>query len=325
MILLYFFICTSVALVQEENSLLSSDFAAWKSRYNKVYSSTEVEVKALETFSANLRRIAEWNKGNHSYVMGINGFADLSPEEFAAVRLNSGPRPLYQGERAQLHSNDTLPAEVDWRKKGSVTGVKDQGECGSCWSFSSTGCMEGAWQIKHGELISLSEQFLMDCESSNLGCRGGLQPNCFDYVIHNSHGIPSEKEMPYTSKKTKCPKLSSLKFVANFSSYTELNEGDEKGLGVATATIGPISISMDAGGDGNFQFYKSGVFKSTKCTKVVDHAVLVVGYGTDPASGEQYWLVKNSWGSTWGLEGYFWIYRGSNMCGVAEYISYIQA
>lgn len=215
-----------------------------------------------------------------------------------------------------------LPSRLDWRESGAVTHVKDQASCGACWSFAATAAMEGAHMLAGNPLVSLSEQQLIDCEPTNLGCRGGLPPNCFAYV-HKNGGIEAEAAYPYEEGKADSPvcRFSENKVVATFKDYEEPGYGgDEAELQQALAAVGPIAISYDAGGDGDFQFYESGVFTSSSCTTVTDHAMALVGYGT--LNGESYWLIKNQWGEDWGMNGYLMTKKGTNMCGVAEYSSY---
>jgi len=202
---------------------------------------------------------------------------------------------------------------LDWRTKGAVTPVKDQAQCGSCWAFSTTGSVEGANQIKSGQLQSVSEQQLVDCAGSagNQGCNGGLMDDAFEYIIKNG-GIGSEASYPYTARDGKCKQVPS---VATVSKYTDVKKNDETGL-MSAVNIEPVSVAVDAE---SWSSYRKGIM-SGPCGKSLDHGVLAIGYGTD--AGQDYWLVKNSWGTSWGESGFIRLIRNKNECGIAEAASY---
>ncbi|XP_070403526.1 cathepsin S-like isoform X2 [Nothobranchius furzeri] len=216
--------------------------------------------------------------------------------------------------------NMSLPHSLDWRDEGWVTPVKTQGSCGSCWAFSAVGALEGQLKKTKGTLMSLSPQNLLDCslKYGNNGCRGGFMSNAFHYVMKNQ-GINSDAAYPYEGKRGKC-KYDPKYRAANCSGYAFLPKGDEFALKVGLANIGPISVAIDASRP-KFLFYHHGVYKDHTCSHHVNHGVLVVGYGTE--KGQDYWLVKNSWGEDYGNEGYVKMARNKhNQCGIASFACY---
>ncbi|CAL1540040.1 unnamed protein product [Lymnaea stagnalis] len=209
-----------------------------------------------------------------------------------------------------------LVDSVDWRTRGAVTGVKDQGLCGSCWAFSTIGSVEGQHFKATGSLVSLSESNLVDCSTANLGCNGGSMEKGFQYIINNG-GIDTESSYPYTPQQSSC-QFSSINIGAKISSYSKVTIGSEDDLQKAVAMVGPVSVAIDATNQRSFQLYKGGVYDEPACsTSQLDHAVLVVGYGT--SGNQDYWTVKNSWGTSWGESGYIFMSRNKrNQCGIAS-------
>jgi len=200
-------------------------------------------------------------------------------------------------------------------KKGAVTPIKNQEQCGSCWSFSTTGSVEGCNFLATGKLVSLSEQNLMDCSTAqgNQGCDGGLMTQAMDYIISNG-GIDTESSYPYTAEDGTC-NYNKANSGGDLKKYVNVNAGDEKDL-QAKVALGPTSVAIDAS-QSSFQFYSTGVYNEPACsTSQLDHGVLAVGWGVD--SGTDYWIVKNSWGTDWGQNGYIWMSRNlNNQCGIA--------
>ena len=214
-----------------------------------------------------------------------------------------------------------LPEEVDWRAHGAVTDVKDQGRCGSCWAFSTTGSLEGQHFRKTGKLVSLSEQNLVDCsfKFGNKGCGGGLMDNAFRYIKANG-GIDTEQSYPYDGVEEQCH-YNPRNIGATDKGFVDITSGDEESLKAAVATKGPVSVAIDASHP-TFQFYSTGIYNEPECNpQMLDHGVLVVGYGSIQEG--DYWTVKNSWSTKWGDQGYIKMSRNkNNQCGIASVASY---
>uniref|UniRef100_A0A8C9NGW3 Cathepsin H n=1 Tax=Serinus canaria TaxID=9135 RepID=A0A8C9NGW3_SERCA len=221
-----------------------------------------------------------------------------------------------------LRSSGPHPDSIDWRKKGNfVTPVKNQGACGSCWTFSTTGCLESAIAIATGKLLSLAEQQLVDCAQAfnNHGCSGGLPSQAFEYILYNK-GLMGEDSYPYRAKNGTC-KFQPEKAIAFVKDVINITQYDEDGMVEAVGKHNPVSFAFEVTSD--FMHYRKGVYSNPRCEHTpdkVNHAVLAVGYGEE--DGTPYWIVKNSWGRLWGMQGYFLIERGKNMCGLAACASY---
>merc|ERR550517_2394951 len=265
---------------------------------------------------------ARFANGEVTFELGMNKFGDLLSTEFAAM-YNGYTRKLRTGTETVFMApeNFVAPTSVDWRTEGAVTPVKNQGACGSCWAFSTTGSLEGQHFKKTGELISLSEQQLVDCSTDygNYGCDGGIMEFAFMYIA-DIGGITTEDEYPYMASEGYCLYDDSMA-AATVSDFQTIRRGSEHDLEAAVSEIGPISVAIDAGHRG-FQMYKHGVYHSLLCSNTrLNHAVLAVGYGSE--GGDKYWLVKNSWGATWGDHGYIKMSRGrNNNCGIASQASF---
>jgi C1A family cysteine protease len=274
--------------------------------------------KRFSVFRNNLRNIILHNLDHtQNFTMGVNQFTDLTPEEFKAQFVGGLKQDVGSyGCKSYSSSASGAPASMDWRSKGAVTSVKNQGQCGSCWTFSSTGAIEGAWAISKGALINLSEQELVDCAGlkyGSMGCNGGQMEGAFKFVIEN--GQCDLSSYPYTAVDGTCQKCNA---VVHMSSCSDVKPNDQVSLKGAVAQQ-PVSIAIEADTK-YFQSYSSGVLTSSSCGTNLDHGVLIVGYGEE--DGQKYWLVKNSWGTTWGEKGYVKIARSDStddagICGIA--------
>jgi C1A family cysteine protease len=297
-------------------------FTDWMVKFEKNYASEEFFMR-YEIFKANMDFVEAHNAQNLSFTVELNKFADLTRGEFKALYLGFAPeirltKKVTLGALKSAPGSGAYPSgSLDWSQKGAVTGVKDQGQCGSCWAFSTTGSSEGAIQIAHGQLTSLSEQELVDCGAAygNLGCNGGLMDRAFKYMEAN--GLCTEAAYPYKAVNGQCQKTgctaSAYTHLAGYKDVTTT----ENALG-ASVDLGPVSVAIEADQAG-FQMYKGGVFSGT-CGQNLDHGVLTVGYGTD--TGQDYWKVKNSWGTSWGEAGYIRMIRNKNECGISDEPSY---
>jgi len=309
-------------------NLFTEEWEMWKRFHGRTYQPLE-EMKRQAIWHENLAIVTkhnlEYDQGLHTHTLGMNKFADMTIEEFKEVVL----MPTERGPRAHIcnstfvQKENVLKKHVDWVKKGYVTPIKDQGHCGSCWSFSTTGSTEGQNFAKTGKLVSLSEQNLIDCSKAegDLGCHGGLMDFGFEYILKNG-GIDTEASYPYTAKDGPTCKYDPKNKGASITGCVDVAHQDEGALAEAVAKIGPISVAIDAG-HSSFQLYKEGIYSEKNCSSIrLDHGVLAVGYG-EAESGGEYWIIKNSWGTVWGMEGYMHMARNmKNMCGVATQASY---
>ncbi|XP_059281803.1 senescence-specific cysteine protease SAG39-like [Lycium ferocissimum] len=300
----------------------------WMGHIGRVYKDDTEKAKRFKIFKDNVEYIEFVNKaGTRPYKLGINEFADLTNEEFIAGRngYKISSHKKWPKITSFKYENVTAPATMDWRTKGAVTGIKDQGQCGCCWAFSAVAATEGINKIRTGKLISLSEQELVDCDtSSDMGCEGGLMDDAFKFIIKN-HGLTTESNYPYEGTDSTCKTSKESNHAAKITGYEDIPANSESALLKAVANQ-PTSVAIDASGS-DFQFYSNGVFTG-ECGTELDHGVTAIGYG-ETSDGSKYWLVKNSWGTSWGENGYIRMKRDvdaeEGLCGIAMQASYPSA
>jgi len=310
-------------------------FKKFVQTHEKKYETKDEFQTRMNIFEKNLKIITahnqEYKQGKHTHWMKVGPFADLTPEEFKRDVVGSCFNAFNQTREAApggVHVRDPtvkIPDSIDWTAQGKVTPVKNQGQCGSCWAFSTTGSIESRYAIAKGQLNSLSEQELVDCSSAegNQGCNGGLMDNGFKFVVKEG-GLCTEDEYPYdartgrTCKENKCNTIDD-----KIASYKDVQPDSEESLAEAVAQ-GPVSVAIEAD-QASFQHYGGGIL-SSRCGRRLDHGVLAVGYGEE--NGTKYWKVKNSWGASWGDKGYIRLCKdcGKNRkageCGIAAQPSY---
>ena len=296
------------------DTTMERHYLNYLAEHGKSYATKEEYLFRLAEFTRKMKIVEEHNsKNTDDATVALNHMSDWTDEEYKATLG-------YKGKKARnatvfTGSND-IPASVDWVTAGAVTPVKNQGSCGSCWSFSATGSMEGRYQIAKGDLVSFSEQQLVDCSKTqgNMGCNGGLMDYAFTYAETNM--METEAQYPYKGRQGTCQAAGGSVEVSDF---TDVKPKSPSALAAAVAE-GPVSVAIDAGNP-LFQLYHGGIMKHF-CGQSLDHGVLVVGYGTD--NGTDYWLLKNSWGPTWGEKGYFRILRSMDkeneggVCGLQQ-------
>ncbi|KAK3425257.1 hypothetical protein EUGRSUZ_F02043 [Eucalyptus grandis] len=315
----------SVRTLHESN--IAEQHEQWMAQYGRTYKDQEEKEKRRAIFKKNLQFIEDFNaSGNRTFKLGINQFSDLTDEEFARSHTGYLPPKHSKSHRnaslRQQYSAGDVPESIDWVEKGAVNPIKDQGQCASCWAFSAVAAVEGITQIKSGELPVLSEQQLIDCDTENNGCEGGLPDNAFQYIIQNQ-GITSEDAYTYREMDGTCDSTKEAQHAARITDFADVQPGEDELLKAVAQQ--PVSVGI-AGNGLEFRSYGGGVFDGD-CGETLDHAVVVVGYGTSEEG--KFWKIRNSWGETWGEEGYMRIQRGgessNGLCGLASQASYPNA
>ncbi|CAL5197740.1 unnamed protein product [Lathyrus oleraceus] len=330
--LFFFFITFSLASNipnGRNNEEVMTMYEEWLVKHQKVYNGLGEKDQRFQIFKDNLKFIDEHNAQNYTYIVGLNKFADITNEEYRGMYLGTRSdakrrimKSKITGHRYAYNSGDRLPVHVDWRLKGAVTHIKDQGSCGSCWAFSTIATVEAINKIVTGKLVSLSEQELVDCDRAfNEGCNGGLMDYAFEFIIGNG-GIDSDQDYPYKGFEGRCDPTRKNAKVVTIDGYEDVPSNNENALKKAVAHQ-PVSVAIEASGRA-LQLYQSGVFTG-RCGTSLDHGVVVVGYGSE--NGKDYWLVRNSWGTNWGEDGYFKMERNvkrtyTGKCGIAVEASY---
>ncbi|KAF4081741.1 hypothetical protein AMELA_G00164930 [Ameiurus melas] len=301
---------------------LDADWMSWKTEFNKNYTSVREEAYRRKVWEQKVLEVMRHNEeaaaGLHTFTIGINHLSDMTAEEVSAklngLRVENFP-PQDTNENFTVLRDFPLPPSVNWTEDGFVTPVQNQGECNSCWAFTAVGALEAQLKKKKGRLVPLSVQNLVDCSDTegNYGCLGGLMTNAFNYII-NHRGISKAADYPYVKKNETCHYTHKYGHCSGFWVLPRYNEFE---LQKVVANIGPVAVGINADLD-SFHQYKTGIYNNASCTKhPLNHAVLVVGYGKE--EGQQYWLIKNSWGTDWGEGGYVRMERNKNRCGIGGY------
>jgi len=287
-------------------------FTHWMRRHGRAYGSDDAE-KAYRAgvYYQNYKGVVAHNNAKKTWTLALNDLADMTQEEVQAKMTGFKPANLRSAAGVKKHVKLGAWETVDWNAKGAVTPIKNQGQCGSCWAFSTTGSVEGAYWKKHGELKSFSEQQLVDCDTQqDQGCNGGLMDNAFQY-IKSGNPLMLEDDYSYRGRQSTC-RYDSSQGVGTVSAYADVDQSSDAMKKMLDN--GPVSVAIEAD-QMVFQMYQTGVITGSSCGTQLDHGVLAVGYGTE--DGEDYFLVKNSWGPSWGDNGFVKI-GADNVCGILQ-------
>jgi cathepsin F len=315
----------AAVLAKPAPTVTEAEFDSWKQLNGKTYDGAEHRYR-FQVFKQNVLAVHRMNEQSTGAHYAVNKFADMNAEEFKAYYTGlKAPAEAYTVEKAELSVTAAPPTSFDWRTKGAVTPVKDQQQCGSCWSFSTTGAIEGAWFIAKNQLVSLSEQELVDCDSTCSGCGGGLMTLAFNWTIQNG-GLEGEADYPYVAQDTPCTEdkkknkasISAFKVLSDSFAQPPVPPMAETDMAAALVSLGPLAIALNAN---KMQFYSHGIDNEKNCDPTaLDHGVLAVGYGVE--NNVPYWIIKNSWGAGWGEQGYYRIKRGVGACGLNTCVSH---
>jgi len=322
LLLLVVAVCLAVAIVTPERR----QFEEFKAKFNKKYDHKEEDLR-FELFTANLNKIKKMNKDAGDTIYGVTKFSDLSASEFKNTYLNyragTSVKKFNSPKRmANLSGYSATPATFDWRDHGAVTPVKNQGQCGSCWAFSAVEATESAWFLANHTLIELSPQQVVSCDDVDQGCNGGDTPTAYAYII-KAGGLELNSIYPYKSGNSGDNGVCDFKkadVVATITTWhyvTKAPASNETAMEIAVANVAPLSICVDAE---TWQNYNGGIIKAN-CGRALDHCVMITGYNTS-SDGVNYWIVRNSWGTDWGIEGYLYVERGHDLCGIADEVTY---
>ena len=306
-------ICASSTLIQpfQEKSFLN-----WMRSNNQFYTGDEYHLR-LGIYLANSRIVQQHNKASKSFKISLNKFSTYTAAEYRTLLGEMSAISQRHVVRQTKRNWPAPPEQLDWRESGAVNEIVDQGSCGSCWAFGSIAGAEGCWFLSTHELLKYSEQNLVDCVTECSGCSGGLRDKAYEYVINHQGGkFNLEKDYPYIATESTC-KFDSTKAVGGIKGYVAPTPEDEDDLLAHVAHYGPSTIGIDASGF-LFSLYTSGIYdKPDDCNPYsINHGVCCVGYGEE--NGAKYWIVRNSWGTSWGERGYIRMVRGINICGVSS-------
>ena len=334
------------ALGQAPDSLSSDptmflQFQNFMKAYNKTYNSNAELQYRMQTFQNNYQQLQGiLNTVNVTNTVGVTSLFDLTPQEFSKSFLNLNITIMdliraqtpsgslketldkqYALEASQNCSeslmSSSMPTSIDWRTRGALTPIRNQGKCGSCWAFSSVSNIQSSYFLKYGVLLNLSEQQLLDCNSLSSGCNGGIMQQAYDYLMKYSNGQVSLANYPYLGYQSTC-KASNFPALAQLSGYTFAGTTNEVSIAQMLVNYGPLAVGINAN---YLQYYYGGIIDlpASTCNPLgLNHAVNLVGYGVE--NGVNFWIVRNSWGTSWGENGYFRIARGKGTCGINQYV-----